>query len=103
MSDGRVDGVPADEPNGPIGLRVRIRAGWLDEGLLGTVIGAQVLLGQWWCPVLWDGEDDPDWNKSAGLELAATSSPLRRETEAAEEKAKALRWQLDAAESAKAK
>jgi len=100
MSDGRVDGVRADEPNGP---RVRIKAGWLDEGLLGTVIGAQVLLGQWWCPVLWDGEEDPDWNKSAGLELAGDeTAALRRETEAAEERARALRGQLDAA-SAKAK
>jgi hypothetical protein len=101
MSDGRMDGVRADEPNGP---RVRIRAGWLDEGLLGTVIGAQVLLGQWWCPVLWDGEEDPDWNKSAGLELAGDeAAALRRETEAAEEKARALRGQLDAALLAKAK
>jgi len=100
MSDGRVDGVRADEPYGP---RVRIKAGWLDEGLLGTVIGAQVLLGQWWCPVLWDGEEDPDWNKSAGLELVGDkTAALRRETEAAEERARALHGQLDAA-SAKAK
>jgi len=23
--------------------------------------------GQAWTPVLWDGEEDPDWHKSVGL------------------------------------
>jgi hypothetical protein len=97
--DGRVDGVRVDESlTGP---RVRVRTGWDNAGQLGTVVGAQIHLGQWWCPVLWDDEEDPDWCKSSGLELAGDeSAALRRVTEAAELKAKALREQLDAADAA---
>ena len=111
MSDGRVDGARVDETLA--GPRVRLRAGWFGAlGRLGTVVGAQIRLGQWWCPVLWDDEEDPDWHKSAALELAGDEEPakagdmkseidtLRREAEAAERKAKALREQLDAAQRA---
>ena len=95
--DGRVDGVRVDES--PAGPRVRLRAGWFGAGRLGTVVGAQVRLGQWWCPVLWDDEEDPDWHKSAALELAGDeAAALRRETEAAEERVRELRGRLDAAD-----
>jgi len=27
--------------------------------------------GMKWTPVLWDGEEDPDWHKTAGLDFEA--------------------------------
>lgn len=45
--------------------RVRLKEG----GAIGTVVGAQIFVGQWWCPVLWDGQCHPDWCKSVALEL----------------------------------
>lgn len=48
--------------------RVRIMAGWDQAGKLGHRLGADILVGgQTWTPVLWDGEEDPDWHKAAGL------------------------------------
>lgn len=48
--------------------RVKIKDGWHDAGKEGFIIGEEALIGQYWTPVLWDGDDDPDWHKSAGLE-----------------------------------
>ncbi len=50
------------------GAVVTIKTGWYEAGKRGVVIGDDVHLGQWWTPVLWDNEDDPDWHKSAGLD-----------------------------------
>jgi hypothetical protein len=36
------------------------------------------MLGQLWVPVIWDGEEDPDFNKLAGIE-AYTQKTLRAE------------------------
>jgi len=51
-----------------------IKEGWEDAGLRGKVLGPDVICpnraGQKWTPVLWDGEEDPDWNKTAGLDFA---------------------------------
>lgn len=91
--DGRVDGVRVDES--PAGPRVRIKAGCGGAGRLGTVVGAQIRADQWWCPVLWDDEEDPDFYKSGTLEVVGNEAE-----EAAERRAKALRGQLDAAQRA---
>ena len=54
---------------------VTIRKGWGGEGRIGVSLGPAMNIipykgssGQYWTPVLWDGEEDPDWFKSAGLE-----------------------------------
>ena len=49
-------------------MRVRSRADWGDGGRLGVQIGPSILVGQSWTPVLWDGDEDPDFYKTAGLE-----------------------------------
>lgn len=53
--------------------RVRIKAAWAGGLREGTQIGVPVFIGQSWTPVLWDGDEDPDWHKTAGLEEASTS------------------------------
>ena len=48
--------------------RVMISAGWHGAGRQGTAVGSPVVLGgQTWTGVRWDGEEDPDWHKAAGL------------------------------------
>ena len=50
--------------------KVIIKEGWEDAGKIGEVIGEVQYLtaaGQEWTPVLWDGDEDPSWCKSAGL------------------------------------
>lgn len=50
-------------------LLVAIKEGWEGAGRLGYAVGPDVMVsGQEWTPVLWNGEEDPDWHKSAGLE-----------------------------------
>ena len=49
--------------------RVRVKLGWGNEGREGTVVGSSVFLHQWWTPVLWADEEDPDFFKQSGLEL----------------------------------
>lgn len=55
-------------------LRVRMRAGFLDAGRLGHMLGTVsfMLNGQNWTPVVWDDEEDPDFIKSAALEIEQT-------------------------------
>lgn len=63
------------------GSRVQMRDGWLRsnpdeiEGICGTVIGKPVFSGQWWLPVKWDDEDDPNWIKMNGVHIAAAPKP----------------------------
>jgi hypothetical protein len=66
----------------PLGMWVRIRDGWQNEGKIGVCLGPAMLIipykgssGQFWTPVLWDGEEDPDWFKSSGLTNASPTAP----------------------------
>lgn len=47
-----------------------IKAGWEGAGKQGKVVGCAINseTTQEWTPVLWDGEEDPEFFKSAGLE-----------------------------------
>ena len=49
--------------------RVRVKLGWETAGKEGIVVGSSVFLHQWWTPVLWVNEEDPDFFKQSGLEL----------------------------------
>jgi len=51
-----------------IGTRLQIAPGWYEEGKKGTVVGHDVFVEQFWTPILWDDEDDPDFHKAIGLE-----------------------------------
>jgi hypothetical protein len=49
--------------------RIRIKKGWHDEGKTGVCVGPDAdINGQAWTPVLWDGEEDPDFHKAHSLE-----------------------------------
>lgn len=56
-------------------MRIRISDECQDAGRCGTVAGAEVLAGQWWCPVLWDDAEDPDFHKSSCLEPLGGVTP----------------------------
>jgi len=58
---------PAREPPAASPRRVRIKTGWEAAGRRGIEL-ARVFADQNWSVVLWDGDDDPDCFKSAGLE-----------------------------------
>lgn len=50
---------------------VRIKTGWENSGKLGVALGEPVTIyrnSQEWLPVIWQGEEDPDWHKLAGIE-----------------------------------
>jgi hypothetical protein len=49
--------------------RVKIKATWVDAGRTGILLGPPVRHDQWWAVVVWDGEEDPDIFKVAGLDL----------------------------------
>jgi len=48
---------------------VIMRDGWEDEGKIGTVLGEVFFAQQHWTPILWDGEEDPSFHKTAGLKV----------------------------------
>ena len=48
--------------------KVRIKKNWGDAGRVGTQLGEPVFVLQWWTPLVWDDEEDPDFHKTAGLE-----------------------------------
>lgn len=53
--------------------KLRIKKGWHQEGREGVRLGPDIIPPGHqmpWTPVLWDGEDDPDFHKSVGLERA---------------------------------
>ena len=50
-------------------VRIRMREGRDQAGILGTVLGETVYVEQFWVPVKWDDEEDPTFCKEAGLEL----------------------------------
>jgi hypothetical protein len=50
--------------------RVVIREGWYEAGKQGTALGEPVFVLQDWVPVKWDDDEDPDFNKKAGLTFA---------------------------------
>lgn len=54
-----------------MGERCRVKNGWLRAGREGLYFAtiADEPLGQPWAVVLWDGEEDPDCFKAAGLEV----------------------------------
>ena len=51
--------------------RIRIKSGWDGAGRLGDFLGSENFdcNGQYWTPVLWDNEEDPDFHKTAALEF----------------------------------
>jgi hypothetical protein len=55
----------------PVTRKVRVRSGWLHAGRVGTKLIEIVVDQQAWTGVLWNGSEDPDWFKSAGLENLA--------------------------------
>lgn len=64
--------------------RVRIKVGWWGEGLTGRVLGRDVFVEQYWTPILWDGDEDPSFFKTAGIEVftdtpkKANRRPIRK-------------------------
>lgn len=50
-------------------MRIRIKAGWFGAGLEGLALGEPINVhGQDWTPCILDGEEDPTFFKTAGLE-----------------------------------
>lgn len=59
------------------GTRVRVRRSWHNEGNVGVALGAPVMVkGQEWVPIEWDGQEDPDFHKLAGIETYTAESLL---------------------------
>ena len=52
------------------GTRCRIKEGWMDAGKIGDAfLFFEDNKKQLWIALQWDGEDDPDLHKAAGLEI----------------------------------
>jgi len=57
------------------GVRVCLSDGVHDAGRCGSVVGNEVFIGQWWCPVLWDDAEDPGFYKSSCMEPLCGMEP----------------------------
>lgn len=61
-------------PRQRMGEKLRIKKGWHNSGKVGSRVGPDVQLrgpgSMMWTPILWDGEEDPDFHKAPGLERA---------------------------------
>jgi len=55
--------------NIPIGAHIRVKKGWHEYPKTGICLGKRVFIEQWWVPVKWDDEDDPDFFKQSGVEV----------------------------------
>lgn len=49
--------------------KIRIKDGWEDAGRLGQTVGNDIIQGNKWTPIVWDGEDDPEFHKTRGLDF----------------------------------
>ncbi len=54
---------------------VAIKADWYDAKKKAVQVGPPVFVEQWWVPVLWEDEEDPDFHKAAGLDGVVFPSP----------------------------
>jgi len=53
-----------------IGLtRAKIKSGWDKAGKEGDVLGDNIFVKQWWTPIKWDDEEDPDFIKTLALDF----------------------------------
>jgi len=52
-----------------VGRRVEIRKDWEDAGKQGVALSNPIWSQQDWLPVLWDGEEDPDFIKVASIKI----------------------------------
>jgi hypothetical protein len=60
------------------GIKVIVRGGWEDAGKEGTRLADPIMcFGQYWTPVLWYGNDEPSFAKTASLHCLAPKSMLR--------------------------
>ena len=56
-------------PRRPGNEKLRIKAKWHDAGKVGMRVGPDVQIGGMiWTPILWDDENDPDFQKATSLE-----------------------------------
>jgi len=49
-------------------MRVKVKSGWLYAGKEGDTLGPNVTCGQTWTPVLFDGDEDPEFCKADALQ-----------------------------------
>lgn len=61
------------------GSVVVIKEGWDKTGLVGVALGSPVFVGQWWVPVLFRGDEDPEFFKMTGLEILVVKLPAAPE------------------------
>ena len=57
-----------------VGQQVMISEGWEDARRRARVLGPSVQThedGNWWLPIVFDGQEDPDFHKACGLEAAS--------------------------------
>jgi hypothetical protein len=52
--------------------KCRIKKGWDEAGKTGTFYIVVSIEGMNWAVVVWDGEEDPDLCKAAGIEIEET-------------------------------
>ena len=71
-------------------MRIRIKKGWHQEGREGVRLGPDIIPpghAMAWTPVLWDGDDDPDFQKAHSVErvrktvktVPCASCPFKKE------------------------
>ena len=53
----------------PSGTKICISKGWYDAGKTGYIIGVPIFVKQWWYPILWGNEEDPEFHKADGIEI----------------------------------
>ncbi len=56
--------------------KIRIKEGWEGFGKSGRALGEPVWVEQFWLPVLWDDEENPEFHKLAGIDMLIQFCPM---------------------------
>lgn len=57
------------------GTVIVVKQEWDRAGRVGIALGSPVFVKQWWVPVLFRDDEDPDFFKLAGLEILVVKLP----------------------------
>ena len=58
-------------------IRCTMKEGWFEAGKTGVILAEPVFVNQYWTPVLWDDEEDPDFCKTAALDFVKPHQRLK--------------------------
>lgn len=57
-------------------IKAKVKKGWYDAGKIFFILGDSVRVNVMdWTPIVYDGEEDPDWIKTSAVEIIPETKP----------------------------